>query len=169
MILPLKLRIITNTISTDGLFTYSIEDALGEVVEPEQTHRFPTTMSKGELLDYLKDVLRVLETLNVSLSSSTDIEFVSNSNDSLQKKDLAKLVINNSFAEGIKWRALALILLDEINNLRQWDASLKLAFANNSTVANIRNAVAALPASPDRTIAQLKTAYTNKIDAGSAD
>lgn len=59
--------------------------------------------------------------------------------------------------------ALALVVLDAINELRQWDAGLKAAFQNNSTVANIRTAVLALPNMPDRTRQQLIQAVRDKL------
>ena len=59
--------------------------------------------------------------------------------------------------------ALALVVLDAVNELRQWDAALKAAFANNATIANLRTAVAALPNTPDRTRAQLIAAVRAKL------
>lgn len=72
-------------------------------------------------------------------------------------------------AEGIEWRAVVLLLLDEINNLRQWDASFKAAVAAASNLADLKTRVAALPDMPDRTIAQAKNAYLNSISTGRAD
>jgi hypothetical protein len=63
--------------------------------------------------------------------------------------------------------ALALVVLDAVNELRQWDAGLKAAFQNNTTVANIRTAVLALPNMPDRTRGQLVSAVKDKIADGS--
>ena len=70
---------------------------------------------------------------------------------------------------GYQLRALAKLLVDEINIMRQWDASLKTAFANNSTLGTIRTAVDALPNTPDRTLAQAKTAYKNLLSNGTLD
>lgn len=58
--------------------------------------------------------------------------------------------------------ALALVVLDAVNELRQWDMALKAAFANNSTIGPLRTAVAALPNTPDRTRAQLIAAVRSK-------
>lgn len=66
-------------------------------------------------------------------------------------------------------RGLALVALDEINVLRQWIAAFKVQVAAATSLANLQARVAALPATPDRTIAQLKTAIQGKIDAGDAD
>lgn len=70
---------------------------------------------------------------------------------------------------GYELRAIAAILIDEINNLRQWDSGLKAAFQANTTVANIRTAVLALPNMPDRKLSQAKTAYSNAISSGVVD
>lgn len=59
----------------------------------------------------------------------------------------AKVLIDDRRDEDVRFRALVLVLLDEINVIRS-----KL-----------------VPALTPRTIAQLKTAVRNKIDAGDAD
>ncbi len=69
----------------------------------------------------------------------------------------------------IDWRAVAGILVDEINVLRQWLASFKVEVVAASNLADLKTRVAGLPATPDRTLAQAKTAYQNKVDSGAAD
>ena len=59
--------------------------------------------------------------------------------------------------------ALALATLDAINELRQWDAALKTATAGAGTFAAFKTAVAALPATPDRTRTQLIAAVRSKL------
>jgi hypothetical protein len=66
-------------------------------------------------------------------------------------------------------RGLALVTLDEVNNLREWIAAFKVEVAAATNLADLQSRVAGLPAMPDRTIAQLKTAIQGKIDAGNAD
>lgn len=61
--------------------------------------------------------------------------------------------------------ACILVLLDEINSERQWIESFKTAVANATTLANLKTGVAALPAMPDRTKAQAKTAIINKYNS----
>lgn len=65
--------------------------------------------------------------------------------------------------------ALALVILDAVNDLRQWDAGLKAAFAANATIAPLRTAVAALPNMPDRTRRQLLDAVRAKLNDGSVN
>lgn len=81
----------------------------------------------------------------------------------------AKGISDSTAFEGIQWRAIALVTLDELNNLRQWLASFKTEVAAATTLADLKTRVGTLPAMPDRTITQVKTAYKNKIDAGTAD
>lgn len=76
---------------------------------------------------------------------------------------------NNRNAELKLLRASAAVLVDEINNLRDWITSFKVAVAGASTLANLKTAVAALPDMPDRTLAQAVTAIKNKITGGSVD
>lgn len=66
-------------------------------------------------------------------------------------------------------RALADIIKDEINILRGWLASFKTEVAAATTLADLKTRVAGLPATGDRTLAQLKTAIQNRIDSGTVD
>jgi len=59
--------------------------------------------------------------------------------------------------------AFADILKDEFNLLRQWQMSFKAEVAAASNLNDLKTSVAALPGLPDRTLAQLKTAITNRI------
>src|SRR3989344_1034291 len=77
--------------------------------------------------------------------------------------DLVK-TLNNS--EGVAWRALVLLLLDELNTLRAWTVSFKGEVAGATSLADLKTRVATLSTLSDRTIAQVKTAFTNKINNG---
>ncbi len=66
-------------------------------------------------------------------------------------------------------RGVALVLIDEVNALRQWLAAFKVEVAAATNLANFQTRVAGLPATPDRTLAQAKTAIQNAINAGSVD
>ena len=65
--------------------------------------------------------------------------------------------------------ALALVVLDAVNEQRQWDAALKAAFQNNGTFATVRAAILAMPNTPDRTRRQLLDAVRQKLDDGSVN
>lgn len=69
----------------------------------------------------------------------------------------------------IDWRAVAAIMIDEINTLRQWTVSFKAEVAAATNLANLQSRVATLPTLTDRTLTQAKTAYENKVDSGAAD
>lgn len=62
-------------------------------------------------------------------------------------------------------RAVCETLLDEVNGLRQWITSFKAATAASSSLADLKNRVAALGNMPDRTAAQARAAIFSKIDA----
>lgn len=66
-------------------------------------------------------------------------------------------------------RALVLVLIDEVNALRQWMTSFKAATAAATSLSNLQTRVAALNNMPDRTATQARTAIKNKIDAGDSD
>lgn len=81
----------------------------------------------------------------------------------------AKDSVDQLSPEGVRLRAALLVTLDEINNLRQWIEAFKAQVASATNLADLKTRVATLPATPDRTSTQLKTAIKNRIDNGSAD
>lgn len=70
---------------------------------------------------------------------------------------------------GYQLRALAKLTVDEINALRQWLADFKTQTAAATNLANFQSRVAALPGTPDRTLAQAKAAYKNLVAGASLD
>lgn len=84
-------------------------------------------------------------------------------------RTFASQIKDASTTQGVEWRALVLMLLDEFNNIRQWLQSSKSAVAGAANLAGLKTAWAVLPDTPDRTVTQVKTVYQNKIDAKSAD
>lgn len=80
-----------------------------------------------------------------------------------------KIILDAASDSGIIQRAVADIARDEINILRQWLASFKIEVAAATNLADLKTRVATLPATPDRTLAQLRTAIKNRIDSGSID
>ncbi len=64
------------------------------------------------------------------------------------------------------FRAVVGLAIDEINTLREWIVAFKAATALASSLANLQTRVAALPDLPDRTLAQAKTAFINKVNSG---
>jgi hypothetical protein len=82
-------------------------------------------------------------------------------------RNAAKAHMTN--ASDIDWRTVAALLVDEVNILRQWLASFKVEVAAATTLADLKTRVAGLPATPDRTLTQAKTAYETKVDSGAAD
>lgn len=63
-------------------------------------------------------------------------------------------------------RGTVAVTMDEVNDLRQWVMGFKAAVAGAGTLAALKTAVAALPNTPDRTLAQARTAVKNKVTAG---
>lgn len=64
------------------------------------------------------------------------------------------------------YRAVASIMVDEINAVRGWIVSFKAQVALATTLADLKSRVSGLPDLPDRTIAQAKTAYITKVNTG---
>lgn len=86
-------------------------------------------------------------------------------------KTAAKTAATNGIDgnEGYDLRGIAKVVVDEINVLRQWLASFKTETAAATNLSNFQSRVAGLPATPDRTLAQAKTAYKNLISGSSLD
>jgi hypothetical protein len=80
----------------------------------------------------------------------------------------ADTVLNTAAGIGILHRAVAAVMVDEINAIRDWITSFKSAVAAATSLADLQTRVAALAGMPDRTLAQAKTAVQAKIDAGIA-
>ncbi len=64
------------------------------------------------------------------------------------------------------YRAVAGIMVDEINILREWIVAFKAATAAATSLANLQTRVAALPDLPDRTLAQARTAFIARVNSG---
>ncbi len=87
----------------------------------------------------------------------------------VDRTEAVAVVSTHVTVEGKTARALTAILVDELNSVRQWLAAFKVEVAAATTLADLKTRVASLPAMPDRTLAQAKTAVTNKINAGTVD
>lgn len=74
-----------------------------------------------------------------------------------------------STAIGQVLRAEVLVLVDEINLLRQWITSFKAAVAASSSLADLKTRTAALANMPDRTAAQAKNAIVSKVQSTSSN
>lgn len=81
----------------------------------------------------------------------------------------AKALLDRQQSQELLLRATILVLIDEINALRQWIAGLKSQTAAATNLANFQTRVASLPNMPDRTGAQARAAIGGKIDAAEAD
>ena len=64
----------------------------------------------------------------------------------------------------LRQRAIVAVLVDEINALRGWLSAYKSEVAAATSLADLQTRTAALPAMPDRTGAQAKTAIANKVE-----
>ncbi len=81
------------------------------------------------------------------------------------RKD-AILLINLANPQARAYRAIAALAIDEINTLREWIVSFQAAVAAATSLANLQTRIAALPNLPDRTLAQAKAAFINKVNSG---
>lgn len=66
-------------------------------------------------------------------------------------------------------RAVAAVLVDELNIARGWTVSFKAEVAAAASLADLKTRVATLPTLNDRTLAQAKTAILAKIGSGEVD
>ena len=83
-----------------------------------------------------------------------------------RNEDSAVLFMTALGTEARAYRAVAAIMVDEVNALREWIVSFKAAVAAATSLANLQTRVSALPDLPDRTLQHAKTAFISKIQEG---
>lgn len=66
-------------------------------------------------------------------------------------------------------RAKLLLMMNEINLLREWNAQLQDAVLNAASLADLKERVSALPALEPRTKEQVKNALIAKISGAESD
>jgi hypothetical protein len=86
-----------------------------------------------------------------------------------QRAEAIDIFANQPYALSKLNRAVDLVMMDEINLIREWLMSFKSATAAATTLATFQSGVAALPSMPDRTPVQAKTAVQNKVNSGAVD
>lgn len=92
----------------------------------------------------------------ITIENSSEYRSYLNNRANILSRKAARAFIDNG------GKRFALIVLDEINALRQWDMDFKAAVAASTSLANLQSRVAALPNLPQRTIEQLKNAMDLK-------
>ncbi len=83
-----------------------------------------------------------------------------------QSQKDAILLINLLDSYPRAYRAIAAILVDELNTIRQWIVAFKAQVALASTLADLKTRVAGLPDLPNRTLPQAKSAFISKVNSG---
>ena len=89
--------------------------------------------------------------------------------DNAQARTQATVLVSDPQAQLKVLRALMLTALDEINLLRERDVDRAADVAVATSLVDLKTRWAARPALAARTAVQLRTAITNKINAGDAD
>lgn len=89
--------------------------------------------------------------------------------DATQAHSLSEVLFNLNNLNGVALKAIAAVVIDELNTLRQWIAAFKVEVAAATNLANLQSRVASLPNMPDRTAAQARTAIKNAINSGAND
>lgn len=84
----------------------------------------------------------------------------------LQKQNAAIEFMTDLDEYSRSYRAVAAVLVSEINILREWIVSFQAAVASATTLANLKTGIAALPNLPDRTLSQAKTAFISNVNQG---
>lgn len=86
-----------------------------------------------------------------------------------QRTQADSLFLSDAAANSKVLRSILLVVLDEINLLRQRDLDRSADVAAATSLADLKTRWAAEPSLTDRTVQQGRTAIQNKIDAGAAD
>lgn len=116
--------------------------------------------------------INYLKVANQALSEMTSQEKIDRDNSDAQQR-LAEIksgaVASIDGLDGYELRAIAKMMIDEINSLRQWIVEFKAAIAASSSMSDMKSRVALLPDMPDRTLTQAKTVYKGLINGSSID
>lgn len=80
-------------------------------------------------------------------------------------KTTVKLFLDDGDRRNLLSRAIAELIVDELNIIRGWTVSFKAEVAAATTLADLKTRVATLSSLSDRTKAQVLTAIKNKVDA----
>lgn len=87
-----------------------------------------------------------------------------------QLRQQAKAILDEQqAANSAVLRALVLVLIDEVNHLRQWVTALKAQIGLSTNLANMQTRIGQFPDLPDRTGTQARDAIKGKIEDGHAD
>jgi hypothetical protein len=81
----------------------------------------------------------------------------------------AALIDQVQDVQAVKDRAILLVVMDELNSIRQWVTDFKAAVAAATSLANLQTRVAATSNLPQRTANQIRPAVQGKMTDGSAD
>jgi hypothetical protein len=81
----------------------------------------------------------------------------------------AKALFDGTSEGGVKDRAIAWLLVNQLNTLRSWDMSFKAAVAASVSLADLKARVALLPDLAQITLSAARQAYRDLLDGGSAD
>jgi hypothetical protein len=81
----------------------------------------------------------------------------------------AKALFDGTSEGGVKDRAIAWLLVNQLNALRQWDMSFKAAVAASTSLADLKSRVALLPDLAQITLSAARQALRDLLDSGSAD
>jgi hypothetical protein len=80
-----------------------------------------------------------------------------------------KQLFDGTSEGGVKDRAIAWLLVNQLNALRQWDMSFKAAVAASTSLADLKSRVALLPDLAQITLSAARQALRDLLDSGSAD
>jgi hypothetical protein len=81
----------------------------------------------------------------------------------------AKTLFDALDAEGKRDRAIAWLLVNQLNTLRSWDASFKAAVAASVSLTDLKARVALLPDLGQISLSAARQALRDLLDAGTAD
>lgn len=125
------------------------------------------TAVAGQPLRYWKRVVNAVELMTQGERDAVDAAALAAAIDAF--RDAAAEAAEAQAELGLVIRALVIVTVEELNDIRLWLRDFKTATAGAATLAAFKTAVAALPNMPDRTAVQARTALLNHINAGDAD
>jgi hypothetical protein len=145
---------LSEALTTAGIPTHRIEGSFPN----------PLIIFQESATQQQKDAAAII-VAGFDTSVAADIAWVA----SKQRINDSQLLDTISSGELRVLRGLVAVLVNELNDLRSWITSFKVQTAAATNLANFQSRVAGLPAMPNRTAQQARTAITDKILNGDVD
>lgn len=147
------------TVSTES-HASQLNSFFSEVVDPNTPDGKDLSVKKI----YVNGTVR-----NATAQEISNFSVAANADDNIVARTSQSLLLDSNNRSGIVHKAIAQIVIDEINILRKWLRDFKVEVAASTNLANFQSRVATLSTLADRTPTQARAAIKSAISSGDND